>query len=481
MLKKIYKIFLAAFMLLGGGLNLASCDFSGIPTTSATDTPVTGTTDEPVISTTDVTKENQVKIKSISAEAQEEEVISPVALRNAKSLQVGVKNENNDTAALSDEEGNPINYILIYKSQTEITFTVTLDNPEAYGIDALRVTCDDPDSQIMVDGEYKNIRLENDGSRVINWSSEDPYTKTYNIRTTSQESINTFKVVDVRLAGHDKFQSKETNSEDLGNNELQIYKMDEDAIKLNIVDISLDYIKFNFNIKEGYEGVISNITVSELDKKTMTVDENEVEYWETSSDLKDLTVSYEYKTKFGSVNNAFNINVSPIMIRNLEENSRRLIDNELDGIGSDWEYNFELMKYETSLVICASIGYLGKEDIDFYFDGKKIEILKIVSYELDECTSMPLCRIYLEDPDTSASIMNYQLIKRTPKDSYDKTNISAMEKVTFKVLDREYKFTYEIHESKSYGYPNILNEEGQRIGFENYLKFLVPTGIVEVY
>ena len=65
-----------------------------------------------------------------------------------------------------------------------------------------------------------------------------------------QNAINSFKVVDVRLAGHDKFQSKETNSTDLGNNELHIYKMDEDAYTLNVIENTFDYIKFNFNIKD---------------------------------------------------------------------------------------------------------------------------------------------------------------------------------------------------------------------------------------
>ena len=213
------------------------------PSVGETEDKKTEGTKETENQKTEETKENSVKIRSIDAN---------IAIK---------KNRKN-----AGTEELDFNYIVINKSQTDITFTITLDNPEAYGIDALRVTCDDPEAKIQVDGEFKPIAQEADKTRVINWSSEDPYTKTYNIKTTSEEAIATFKVVDIRLAGHEKFQSKETENTDLGNNELKIYKMDDDAIELSVIENTFDYIKFDFIVKTEYEGVISNVKVDGVDR-----------------------------------------------------------------------------------------------------------------------------------------------------------------------------------------------------------------------
>ena len=187
--------------------------------------------------------ENEVKIKKISAYDNQ-----------ADNAQILNRKESNRS---QDE----LNYIIIYKSQTDIQFTITLDNPEAYGIDALRVKCDDEDAQIQVDGEWKPIAFEDDGTRVVNWDSEDPYEKTYNIRTTSDDAVNTFEVVDIRLAGHSKFQSKETKNTDIGNSELQIHKIDEDAYRVDVIENTFEYIKFKLAVKESYKDIIHNITV----------------------------------------------------------------------------------------------------------------------------------------------------------------------------------------------------------------------------
>ena len=290
MFKKLRKFLLTTCFLLGVACGLTACSFAGgnhSTTVQPTNPPIT---------------ENAVTIKTIKAvetpEAPVEEVVSLMSLRrysapvnlhaNASETTnaATASSENNSTIKLLSNE-NEINYIVIYKSQTDITFTITLDNPEAYGIDALRVYCDDENAQIQVDGEYKPIAQESDGTRVINWASEDPYTKTYNIRTTSKDAINSFKVVDVRLAGHDTFQSKETNSTDLGNNELHIYKMDEDAYTLNVIENTFDYIKFNFNIKDEYKNIISNIKVDGLEM------DEELGYW-TLEESKNVSITYDY-------------------------------------------------------------------------------------------------------------------------------------------------------------------------------------------
>ena len=248
MKNKIFTLLLAVIAIF----SLVACVDTG--TTNKPTNPENG--EETQNPTESETKENSVKIKSIDAQET-----SDVQATYAKAKMRQSRNSGDDTNNSADE----FNYIIITRPQTDITFTITLDNPEAYGIDALRVYCDDENAQIQVEGEYKPIAQESDGTRVINWASEDPYTKTYNIRTTSEDAINSFKVVDVRLAGHDKFQSKETNSTDLGNNELHIYKMDEDAYTLNVIENTFDYIKFNFNVKDEYKDIISNIRVDGLE------------------------------------------------------------------------------------------------------------------------------------------------------------------------------------------------------------------------
>ena len=224
--------------------------------------------------------ENSVKIQSISVN---EESITP--------LQSKKEHENNYSRNVSllsntDEKTNA-NYAIIYRSQTDITFTIKLDNPEAYSIDDIRITCDDRDSKIWLSdtdgsGAWKPIQREDDGTWVVGWGSSDRYERTYKIRTTSEDVINSFKVVDVRLAGHEKFQSKETKSTDLGNNELKIYKMDDDAYTLNVFEKKLNYSKFNVDTKDTN---ISNIKVNGKPS-------NEDGYWITERSI--VEISYDY-------------------------------------------------------------------------------------------------------------------------------------------------------------------------------------------
>lgn len=246
-----------------------------------------GSTTEFSSATSEVNKvENKVKIKSIDVVDEEQKI------KNARRMSSGnesseetsndiitsseeIVSSSSENSETSSEETPSIddinmnkNWVLIYKSQTDITFTVTLDDPRHLGIDALIITCDDPDSQIKVGDTYKPIQMEADGTRMVDWG-DDPYEQTYHIRTTSPDAVNSFKVLDVRITNHEKFQSEETDNRDLGNNELKIYKMDDDAIKLNVVENTFEYVKFNYVIKEGYEELISNVVV-----EGMTPDED---------------------------------------------------------------------------------------------------------------------------------------------------------------------------------------------------------------
>ena len=255
--------------------------------------------------------ENEVKIKKISAYDNQ--------VDNAQILNRKESNRSQDE----------LNYIIIYKSQTDIQFTITLDNPEAYGIDALRVKCDDENAQIQVDGEWKPIAFESDGTRVVNWSSEDPYEKTYNIRTTSDDAMNIFEVIDIRLSGHEKFQSKETKNTDIGNNELQIHKMDEDAYRVEVIENTFEYVKFKLTVKESYKDIIYNINV---DGETA---DSEGIY--TLYENKNIKVKYDYKINDElMVNRSNNEKIERLYLRVSTDNCQDNLIFSYTGMGSSY-------------------------------------------------------------------------------------------------------------------------------------------------
>ena len=144
-------------------------------------------------------------------------------------------------------------YIVMYKSQSEITFTIKLNNPKGESIDAIELTCDDPNAQIMVDGEYKPIQYQdNEGvkSRIVNWAQEDPYEKVYYIKTTSMDDINTLRVIDLKVNG-------EWQNQALSNDELKIYKMNEEDLKWVFLKNTPEYYQWKFEKSEK----ISNLVV----------------------------------------------------------------------------------------------------------------------------------------------------------------------------------------------------------------------------
>lgn len=160
------------------------------------------------------------------------------------------QDEVEKTILQKNKKDNKYQYILISKEQTDIEFTIQLDNPESFGIDALRVKCDDLDAEIFIENRWEKIAYESNGTRVINWSSENPYEKTYKIRTTSLNDLNFFEVVDIRLAGNDKFLSKYTNSSNFGNSKFSIHKINADTYDLDIEYNTFDEIKFGIEVKE---------------------------------------------------------------------------------------------------------------------------------------------------------------------------------------------------------------------------------------
>lgn len=182
------------------------------------------------------------------------------------------KNRNINYLANETEEDKNHSYVLIYKSETDIELTITLDNPKASEINAVEITCDDPNSEILVDGEYKKIQYKDSEksetkTRMVNWAQEDPYEKVFKMRTISSDNINTVKIVDLKVNG-------EWQGEELQNNKLDIYKMDANAYELKVLDNAYGHIDFEFNINDP-EKILGNFKLNGnaiTDKECFTID-----------------------------------------------------------------------------------------------------------------------------------------------------------------------------------------------------------------
>lgn len=193
------------------------------------------------------------------------------------------KNRNINYLANETEEDKNHSYVLIYKSETDIELTITLDNPKASEINAVEITCDDPNSEILVDGEYKKIQYKDSEksetkTRMVNWAQEDPYEKVFKMRTISSDNINTVKIVDLKVNG-------EWQGEELQNNKLDIYKMDANAYELKVLDNAYGHIDFEFNINDP-EKILGNFKLNGnaiANKERFTIDTDS--YLNVSYDL----------------------------------------------------------------------------------------------------------------------------------------------------------------------------------------------------
>ena len=193
------------------------------------------------------------------------------------------KNRNINYLANETEEDKNHSYVLIYKSETDIELTITLNNPKASEINAVEITCDDPNSEILVDGEYKKIQYKDSEksetkTRMVNWAQEDPYEKVFKMRTISSDNINTVKIVDLKVNG-------EWQGEELQNNKLDIYKMDANAYELKVLDNAYGHIDFEFNINDP-EKILGNFKLNGnaiADKERFTIDTDS--YLNVSYDL----------------------------------------------------------------------------------------------------------------------------------------------------------------------------------------------------
>lgn len=193
------------------------------------------------------------------------------------------KNRNINYLANETEEDKNHSYVLIYKSETDIELTITLNNPKASEINAVEITCDDPNSEILIDGEYKKIQYKDSEksetkTRMVNWAQEDPYEKVFKMRTFSSDNINTVNIVDLKVNG-------EWQGEELQNNKLDIYKMDANVYELKVFDNAYGHIDFEFNINDP-EKILGNFKLNGnaiVDKEHFTIDADS--YLNVSYDL----------------------------------------------------------------------------------------------------------------------------------------------------------------------------------------------------
>ena len=188
------------------------------------------------------TNSEMVQISKITAI---KESPSSTNARQKKHNSIRIPVSSYDDSGSTIDSINTDGTIVIYKSETDIKFTITLDNPKGEAIDAVQLVCDDPGAQIYVSGEWDYLADRPEGY-IVNWSSENAYRKTYYLKTTSQDSINTLRVIDLKVNG--QWQNKA-----LENDKLQIIKLDEMDLKVgcwtNTFGYYEGYIQFSTKIK----------------------------------------------------------------------------------------------------------------------------------------------------------------------------------------------------------------------------------------
>ncbi len=167
---------------------------------------------------------------------------------------IGYNAIKNTNSIIKDEH----QYTVINKSNLDVILTVSLDNPEAYSINALKLKCDDLNAIIYIDGKQQKLDVNGDGSRVVLWNSEDAYQKQYHIILASQELKTTISILGVRIEGHDSFISYENNKNGK-NNVLDIYKLSNDDIGVKTIYNSPSEYCFKMICNENY---IENLVVS---------------------------------------------------------------------------------------------------------------------------------------------------------------------------------------------------------------------------
>lgn len=182
-----------------------------------------------------------VNIANISAEISEDKSTAANAVSVVKAVACNadaLSDRINGTT--TNEDGRQ--YSLLYLNENYITLKIVLDNPKGKSIDALEFTCEDETAQILVDGTYVNIQ-RNGNPRVMNWAQEDPYEKTFYIKSTSSQN-STITVSDIKVNG-------EWQGANLEHNDYGIYRIAQ-AEPVTFIYNTFDEYRFKLNTDENF-------------------------------------------------------------------------------------------------------------------------------------------------------------------------------------------------------------------------------------
>lgn len=206
------------------------------------------------------TKRADVNIKALTASVSKPAEVSAEIKAQSKIVRLA-DGDDGEQAPLTVSMQHA-QYVIMYKSEKDIKFTIELDNPKGQSIDAVELKCDDPNATILVSGEWE--KLSSKDGYVVNWASENAYRKTYYLQTISQDSINTLTVSDIKVNG-------EWQNAALDNDQLKIYKMDDEDLKWDFISNTPSGYKWKFDCSEK----VSNLVVKVGDD-VLTADENGV-------------------------------------------------------------------------------------------------------------------------------------------------------------------------------------------------------------
>lgn len=286
-----------------------------------------------------------VNIKRLSASVYDTtEVVKPVSRKNA--IDIKYANEEGDSGTtLEVGEESSANYILIYKDENNIQLTVQLDNPKGESIDALEIACDDESAEILVDGEYKPLNVTANG-RVVNWAQEDPYEKTFYLRTISQDDLNTFRVNDIKVNG--AWQNK-----GLDNNELSVYKITKDDLDVRFITNTTEYYECEFIYGEK----VSNLNVTASIPEALT--------WINTSRVRvtqNCTLNWSYDFTFDGVVRSWKDDIDVELFNSITINELFTVTVFLD-VGKIWLGNIEFFGTNVNNNL-----YLHANDMTFKLD-----------------------------------------------------------------------------------------------------------------
>ena len=326
-----------------------------------------------------------VNIKRLYASAYDTtEVVEPASRRNA--IDIRYANEEGDSGTtLEVGKESSANYVLIYKDENNIQLTVQLDNPKGESIDALEIACDDKNAEILVDDEYKPLNVGSNG-RVVNWAQEDPYEKTFYLKTISQDDLNTFRINDIKVNG--AWQNK-----GLDNNELSVYKITKDDLDVKFITNTTEYYECEFIYGEKVSNL--NVTASIPDALT----------WVSTSRARvtqNCTLNWSYDFTFDGV------------VRNWGENMEISLFTYVTGdltVGyeaSSAAYNdFGYYYISTNLFDISGTG-INRDKVDIYINNNHYFVYRGLGGAYynsfgGSTVSGNECKVY-EDPETFNSI-----------------------------------------------------------------------------